>query len=257
MLNKSNQLKGFSILEMLIAVAIGSVLIIASMNFIQLNKQTNDYKHTEERMDLIQNALRQYVRIHQKLPCPAAENLSINHHDYGKEIKSCHTNTTTGLKKYTAPGSGGIKPENIIIKGTIPILTIGLDKEHSLDAWGNQISYALNAAFTQNKNAIMTFPDGHFNIDLKDDLDRKVINATFDAPAYIMVSYGRRGIGAHNAVGIVAKPCSTGTTESDNCTDNAKFIDYPGQNYGTADYYDDVLRWDGHMFIKGILSEIN
>ena len=104
-----------------------SILVLgASMLALQAAKQTRQplevQRTTEQRLDRIEQALRAYVVLHQQLPCPADGTV-----DTGQ----------------TSPS-----PCLIPADGTVPWVTLGLQKDDAVDGWNRKISYRVFAGST-------------------------------------------------------------------------------------------------------------
>ncbi|HEY9017392.1 prepilin-type N-terminal cleavage/methylation domain-containing protein [Thiomicrospira sp.] len=64
------QQKGFSLLEMALALLLVGILIQASISMLSQNQQRQTYKATEQTLQDIKQILLSYIQINQYLPCP-------------------------------------------------------------------------------------------------------------------------------------------------------------------------------------------
>lgn len=67
---KTRNQKGFSLLEMALALLLVGILIQSATSMLSQNRQHQTYKETEQQLQTIKQVLLSYIQINQFLPCP-------------------------------------------------------------------------------------------------------------------------------------------------------------------------------------------
>lgn len=67
---KTHNQKGFSLLEMALALLLVGILIQSATSMLSQNRQHQTYKETEQQLQNIKQVLLSYIQINQFLPCP-------------------------------------------------------------------------------------------------------------------------------------------------------------------------------------------
>ncbi len=170
-------------------------------------------------------------------PCPAADNVAITNASFGASTVACSTSVSSGNTLLTGGGS--------TIRGMVPVQTLssyGIGLNDAFDGWNNRIAYVVNRNLTlgstssagaQSTNPTITDP---------------VTLQTIPAPDFILISYGRDGVGAtkhdSTAVGIT---CSSSTVwRFENCDGDDAFYNIPTYTASSAaagTYFDDILTY--------------
>jgi hypothetical protein len=166
------------------------------------------------------------------LPCPAATNVAAQASGFGAATTNCHTGV---------PASGVTELGTNIFVGMVPVQTLsayGVGINDAFDPWNNRIMYVMNRSLAPNgapaRAALPALADNRTN----------TVNAV---PDFILISYGRDGIGAiKRSSTTVALACATSANiRTENCdTDEANFIIAPTRTdplATSATYFDDIL----------------
>lgn len=116
-------LRGFSLVELTVVLFIVALLMGGMMTTISVQVEQQRIKDTQRILEEAKEALIGFAAVNGRLPCPASP-------------------STTGVEN---PSNGGscVNPWN----GFLPAVTLGLPhtdaQGYALDAWGNQIRYAI------------------------------------------------------------------------------------------------------------------
>jgi hypothetical protein len=210
-----------------------------SVSSIIMSQQANSA--TNEHLDEIQQALLDFVKTQQRLPCVARLTVAPTHSDFGRELAAsdCGGGATEidGAQRV-----GG----NVWI-GAVPTRTLGLKDRMAEDAFGNRFLYAVtrdlttNAGFAAAGNlGVIGVLDGSGALILDPD------NGSIRGAAFMLLSHGPDGKGGvRHATGIGGTPCGTSTNlDVENCNATVNFRDTRFNN-GTipALFFDDFTRF--------------
>ena len=256
-IQKRQRISGFSLFEMTIVLVIISVVLTGLLPFITESMQSDYANTTVERMEAIDEALRDYVEENGELPCPADATIQIDDAtgDFGRsDGTSGVCNDGAGLSNPSATsGTEGIMYSGIegpMIGGMVPTKSIYLPDEFAFDGWGRRIMYHVDINLTAD-GSIATATEGNLTIKDSADTDRTT------KAAYVILSHGPNGHGGFTLSGNKFDVDSQNAHEHMNCScdDGMDFVDYYGTFYqhmeqyetGHPDerdyYFDDLVRF--------------
>lgn len=86
-LTQSNQ-KGFSLLEMALALLLVGILIQSVTSMLSQNQQRQTYKQTEQELQTIKQILLSYLQINQYLPCPDTNGDGLENRETGGDCSA-------------------------------------------------------------------------------------------------------------------------------------------------------------------------
>jgi prepilin-type N-terminal cleavage/methylation domain-containing protein len=140
--------------------------------------------------------------------------------------------TLTGLARTLCPG---------FMKKTLEhessILDVGA--ESSLDAWGNQLTYAVTTRLTSNAMGVFDITLGAITVQTE-ALVPKQLTEPKGSAMWALVSHGQDGNGAFRADG-VRRACGTVSKDIANCNDDSIFINgVLSMGSDPNDYFDDM-----------------
>jgi len=254
-MSKRNNQNGFSLLELSVAIV---VLSLALVTAIQIGK-IKSYEFLEEDQkksyEQVNNLLLAYYigfdevgnRI-QRLPCPARNNLPLEHPDFGVEDCASATLIDSGIPDPRAPGN------NLqIMTGAFPINAVSAPIKHAYDVHGGQYLYAVSADLVLKENFLAS--------NLNAVQVQNLSNAPTGGPLpYTIISMGENQFGAIGSDWNVIVPCPANDREGENCDGDNVFIDayapiagYP--NGPETAFFDGRLGYD-HDFFNRITNAI-
>src|SRR5688572_23046673 len=213
--------RGVSMIFIAIIAVIVAAAVLAFLALTRTSSGVDRSTETTARLARISDALERFASSAERLPCPANPAL-----DTGDAEPNTPTTPTTGCTHATS--------------GTIPWRTLGLRRDDSLDAWGWKISYRVYAGptgLTQDKGASMVNCDtndptpagvdatGRCRVTQNTTPDQylagKGLTITdFGTPvnnaAFVLISHGPTGVGAHATSGTANMPGPSSADESAN-----------------------------------------
>jgi prepilin-type N-terminal cleavage/methylation domain-containing protein len=256
-MNKGSQscaTAAFSLLEMsvvltIIALILGAVISLANRQF-----DTNKYQKTADTIKIIEAALQRQVMISGYLPCPAARNAAPATAIYGVA-----TDCTAVAPAGTTDLSTIAGTADDVRVGVVPTRTLNLPDKVMMDAWNMRITYAVvkDLATTKITFDAYTKPASG-GLALTDAAGNAMLapTPTGNLVAYVVVSHGNDKKGATVAAGAAGSACTAGAVDSENCDNDAAFIDttlLDSTSAGAA-FYDDLVMWKPYYLIKPSLK---
>lgn len=136
---KSNA--GFSLFQIGILLTIAGLMVSLTM----MDSKGGDAQKrslTNERLKVIQDAIRVWRAANQRIPCPADGTLPFTSANFG--VEAATPGTCTGGTP-AANFTGG----SHTVGGIIPVRTLGLADEYALDGWGRRFTYIVDAYATK------------------------------------------------------------------------------------------------------------
>lgn len=127
-MNIQNKQNGFSLVEILVVLAILGIVFVGATAGLSAFKQVGELSESEKNLANIKEKLLNFAEIHYYLPCP----------DTNGDGTENRTNSPTAI---VADGQAQTCNSDA---GTVPYLDIGLELAEVEDAWGNNIVYYVN-----------------------------------------------------------------------------------------------------------------
>jgi prepilin-type N-terminal cleavage/methylation domain-containing protein len=226
--------RGFTLVEIALVVVIASILLIAGMRLMIARAESAQIEVTKRNQDAIKTALISYLGQNNRLPCPDNTLPPL-----GSEIRNVNALPTPCV--------------NYV--GTVPYVTLGLDRSAVLDGWDNFITYVVSPpqptvpppptvtapqapwstswllSFTTSGTPNLTFqtiatgPPAFWPtvstgaITVNDVNGTAISNPAANPPTgavVVLISYGRNGYGATNVNGTVNSAAGAGLDELTN-----------------------------------------
>lgn len=251
--SRRRSVSAFSLLEMSIVLLILGVLAAGGLTVgsIVLEQQANSA--TNDKLDVLQQALVDFVKDQNRLPCVAPLDALPASGTFGVELAAggCLAATDTG-----SGTSRAVSGANIVRIGAVPTRTLGLKDDAASDEFGNRFLYAVTEALTTS-NLTTGFPAATVNGQII-VLDRAGNNIT-NAASFILLSHGPDGKGGlrHLKPGTLTSPpvaCGTSanldvqncdvTTTGTTVADLVTFRDSRFNNGSvTNQFFDDFTRF--------------
>lgn len=222
---------GFTLIELAIAVVIGSFMIVAGIALYRTWWAQSQLTANQARMSAIQQALANYMSQHNRLPCPSSYIAAPGVAIFGREISypattGCTAAPADGVNTFSATGRSG----NKIRIGAVPVRDLGLPDSDRTDVYGYLFTYAVTEALTPApcptcSPVVPPLDTSLASIEVVDQKGNDVLPAAIPPQTgagtamYVLVDHGKDGKGAYyNGVATTAKACgSTAGLDNDNC----------------------------------------
>lgn len=241
---------GFSLMEMTLVLLVLSILSAAGISLYQNSDTAEKLNQTNQRLDAIENALRDYRYAHHRLPCPADPRLTLNDSGFGAEAQ------LAGVCDNGTPALPATARSGDIVAGAIPTHTLNLPDDYMYDEWGRRITYKVDANATQpaaiteyavyaeqcvstTTTAVTVYNSGGSTIT--------------ESAVYALISHGANGHGAYLASGTRRNARSENVNEQINAGVDSDFNDsftdeivaqrQASNSSNLNDVFDDVVRY--------------
>lgn len=210
--------KAFSLTELAIVLAI--IALISSASLSVATSKTDVYKleQTKNKLNILEIALADFVKINYRLPCPATVTLNPTSSNYG--IEQCSSTISNTIAAGSLPSGYNCTTASVnnITGGMIPFKTLNLPKEFGIDGWGNKIMYNVTQGLSNDPNVTsITYNDNfaYCNMGLITVYGPGSSSRATGA-AYTIISYGANGYYGYPETGSVAKVASSNIDEQKN-----------------------------------------
>lgn len=231
-----NKNKAFGLLELSVVITIIAVVVVAVMAT-SIGKVSNRRnKVTNDRIEVIYKALKNYVATNKKFPCPASIVAIKSTSTYGDKASSC-TETITGVSVLTSGSITGLS------YGLIPVKSLGLSVDAAEDGFGNKYMYIVDTNFTGG------------DVDFVNDEGRIVIKkynnglSVVESNAiFAIVSYGANQQNAIASTAMAATTTSNSTTSPDEYLNATAYFD--GNLISYSNRLNDSKTFDDIVFYK-------
>lgn len=191
-LPKTTGNRGFTIIELSVVLVIIAIVTIGFFegNVVLLHR--NRISATKKKMDVIQQAILNYVMENDNLPCPAGLHRSTADSTFGQAVTNCDSLSSTD-------NVNGVFVDGVdsnIIQGAIPVVDLGLPFSSMRDEWGDKISYILDKRYTAD------FPEMDMFIYAANPGELLTINSegmlheVTDKAVYVIISHGTNRFGS-------------------------------------------------------------
>lgn len=203
--------QGFSLFEISVVLLIIAIITAGGAVVLSYSVEKQQYDLTQARLRIIQQALLDFRRAYNRLPCPADGTYVLTNPYFGKE--AANPGTCTGGTPVSNFSSGSV------VGGMVPTKTLKLHDDIAIDGWGHRINYYVFNSFT-SYDAFTTIAVD--NTTTRMTVKNSAGSAKTSLAAYVVISYGPNGHGAYqrNAASTIAARLSFGTTnanELENC----------------------------------------
>lgn len=244
---------GFSLVELAIVMIISSFLMVGFLGYYNKYKESEAKRHTEESIKTLNAAIKQFLVVNMRLPCPANPTDMPGDINFGREDcsgASITVATATGVDR----DSDGVDDEVLI--GMVPFRDLFDDRDlvpltlaDSLDGWDNRYTYAV----TRQLTSAITYNKERGAINVVDEFN-KSLQLPASQTHYVLISHGPNGVGAFSADGVQTEPCSaivvppstppaavTPNNERENCNGDFTFVSGLRRD-GAFAMYDDLTK---------------
>ncbi len=258
---RKRKYSGFSLIELATTVALIGLVIGAGLSLATKESGASVQEETVASMDVIEEALKRFVKLNDRLPCPAIPDLAENDPDYGVEddCSQAAASDTTIVEV-----NDGTADEVWI--GNLPTRTLGLSDRYMLDGWNTRFTYVVPKAFATAGNDLKTLEgdDPAVMLEIQDKSGNRVSPANTENPVtYVLISHGQDKRGGYTRTGAVSVACSDSDAQQDaeNCdhqdvvAEGRVFIDAELNNSTTpGEYFHDLVRWKTKVSAGALLA---
>lgn len=229
-----------------------SILMMGVASIVSTSMKKAQKNETQEKMQIIYNAMGKFLLRNQRLPCPARLNLAESSAGYGsdEDITNGNCNDSSRIFSYK-PGS-----DDTIFVGAVPTTTLGLSSDMAKDEFGNKITYIIskNATIattleTVTSPAIAIFPSGNSGFGAT-DYSSQMLNVSeytnrqiTDQAIFALISHGNNQNCAYPANGVSPNSSCPINNEAINSSNkyNTKFTDINIIYSSTDPNFDDIV----------------
>jgi len=228
--------RGFTLVEIAVAIFIITILLGSILVPLTTQVEQRQVSETQKMLENIKEALIGHAVAKGYLPCP--------------------DRTTVGGGGANDTANDGVEDYNIgtgicfstTASGNVPWVTLGLG---AMDPWGNRFRYRVHSVYAQRSPAIPP----RFNFSTATNLTVTATSggtlltaASPDGAVAVIISHGKNGYGAMNALTNTARPAPTSADEVDNAAGGTT-SSYTSRTItpvdSTAGEFDDILVWLG------------
>lgn len=233
-----SDMNGFSLVQTSAMIAVAGILLAAVLPEGESASDNVKARITKERMERIEKATQSFMAQHGRRPCPALGSDGPSVGNYGLEVATAGTCADAELG-----------PNNGVVAGTVPFVTLGLTEEDALDGYGRRITYIVDSNITSStgcRNYQSQRTNGAVMIK-QDSTDTAAIDRTM----WALISHGADGHGAYTRKGgstaLRINTYTTNVNTHDNASVNSSFVLDFDNEYVRSKYengFDDILWYD-------------
>lgn len=211
----------FTMVELAVVLVIIALMMGQFIKFSIEGQKNLKEQVTKEKIAFIMQAIEDYAKANNRIPCPADGSLLLNDAEYGLEDISSGNcdNISSGLSF-----------------GVVPIHELNIDLKYMTDGWGRKFSYIIDEDLTSSLSA----PS---NIEIR-SINDSGATSTSNA-SVVVISHGENGFGAWNARG--GSTYKTVPSGADLQAENTDRDDIFIQNFllpdGNNAFFDDIVEY--------------
>jgi sugar lactone lactonase YvrE len=135
--------QGFTLIQISILLIVAGIVMVNILPSARTALTANNA--TINKMNAILTSLRQYEAAYTALPCPADASQPTGSTNYG--VAAANSGTTNNCSGGT-PAANYTDTTNNIAIGMVPVRALGLSNDYALDAYGRDITYAVDTNAT-------------------------------------------------------------------------------------------------------------
>ncbi|MBU0858954.1 MAG: type II secretion system GspH family protein [Alphaproteobacteria bacterium] len=163
MIDTPRKQHGFTLVELAITLLILSLFLVAVIGLYQKSEQQDRVRVTNQRMQMIVQALSSHAETAGRLPCPARPEINDTTFGWEAGITAADLTVDAGVRPFGSCTNTSNIPANNDTTGIVPFLSLNLPPQAIRDGWGNYFTYAVSPVFTQdndrNNAGVMTEAD--------------------------------------------------------------------------------------------------
>jgi prepilin-type N-terminal cleavage/methylation domain-containing protein len=229
--------RGFTLVEIAVAIFIITILLGSILVPLTTQVEQRQVSETQKMLEDIKEALIGHAIAKGYLPCPDRTSGGTG---------TANDTANDGVEDYGTPTAGVCFSTSA--SGNVPWVTLGLGAS---DPWGNRFRYRVDTDFAHHTTLFVftTAADlcvGPTVAACGTPLPTRLTAASPDGAVAVILSHGKNGFGAMNALTNAARPAPTSADELDNAPGGSTFTSRPITPAGsTAGEFDDVVTWLG------------
>ena len=236
--------RGFTLIEVAIVLVVIGLLLSGGLLAVAPVLESARLAETQDKMDIVEDALVLYAIRNNCLPCPAdATDIGSGTAGQASQNPGTGATYTTGCATVTTGTCDTTGAAAIV-----PWVNLGLSQGDVTDGFGNMLGYHIRPTDTvvyrtgtsggQLVRSGTTYQEGSLDVNDIDGLDVTAL------AAYVLVSYGTDGSLAYAQSGSQrAATANTAPDQVENTDGDEFFIQGITEQSLTGDYYDDILRF--------------
>lgn len=236
----ANNRSGYTLIELSLVVAVLGVMLGFGLSLYTKKTEGTRLKITQERLDVIEQALADHALVFGFLPCPANPT----------DATDSTASATTVLDV-----NGDCNHASLVNHtGMVPTRALLLTDEYTYDGWGRRFSYRIARGLATV--AGFADKDNRGDLSVTDMVGNELTGINVTPPenygaAYVVMSHGQNGRGAWTRGGGIVAPIPTGV-ELQNYANAAPANNIYIQSERVNDtvnniYFDDVTRYKGKI----------
>lgn len=152
--------KAYSLVELSVVITIMSILMMGVTSIVSNSMKKAQKNETQEKIQIIYNAMGKFLLREKRLPCPARLNLAESSASYGDDKYITTETSNPNFNKSIT--DGGCNESNRIFAdgsnnffiGAVPTTTLGLSSDMAKDEFGNKITYIVSKNATIATEAV-------------------------------------------------------------------------------------------------------
>lgn len=222
---------GFSLVELSIILVIFGGLAAASTMLGSKWVEGSEVQTTKQNIETVEAAVDAYVRLNERLPCPASDSVAPTNAAFGRD-----TSAADGLCSDATLAAGQV------VKGAVPFQTLGVGKSLAYDAWGNRLDFYVDRRVTTEDAFINLYPAGDTSIGDIEVQDMAGGQRTGKAVMAI-VSHGARAHGAVNRSGTALTLTDPNAKEVENATIDRVIVQGMAGKGADGREFDDIVAY--------------
>ena len=235
-------------MELSIILIIMSLMVGGVLNVLSMTVKKNEAERTRHEIQVVKNAIENYLKFNEVLPCPASLTAPSNSSQYGVSSNCAVANATHNAVDSTSGTADILVGRKAVIRvGAVPTRTLGIDDKYSSDGWNNRLAYVVVKSLATTKASFLAYSSAAGgDIELKDINERTLSN---NPVGYLLISYGKTAVGAYNSDGINSQNCPSTTSSRPvnyNCQySNNIFIEGTiNVDASSSKYNQDIIDWE-------------
>ncbi len=250
---------GYSLIELSITLALLGIILGTGLSIGEEQVEDNAVETLNEKLDVVEEALRLFSNHHGRLPCPANLNDSENDATFGAEDDCSNATPTSATGILTNAPSA----DEIWI-GAIPTRTLGLPERYMTDSWNNRITYVVRKDIATDGASLETITAAGLGsmIQIMDRQGNQINPDDVNNPVlYLLLSHGKDKQGGYNRAGGVtgqtvacrtapSPPNPEPTIDTENCNNDNVFVDVTlSDSQDASQYFYDFVRWRTRLHV--------